>query len=99
MPDPNLPMHWQGSIPKQWKENAEKALASPEYMAVRKDALARLANDDGDLEIDAIWTCSTGDLVESMKVRLKAQERGRRRRGPPLRRYRRRRTSSGGSVR
>ena len=45
-------------------------------MAIRKDALSRLAKDDGDLEIDAIWTCSTGDSVERMQIRLKAQEEG-----------------------
>ena len=62
-----------GGIPKQWKGHAEQALASPEYMAVRKDTLARLAKDDGDLEIDAIWTCSTGDSVERMQARMRAQ--------------------------
>ena len=41
-------------------------------MGVRKDVLARLCADDGDMEIDILWTCSTGDSRERVAVRLKA---------------------------
>lgn len=59
-------------IPRQWRQHAAEALASADYMGIRKDLLARLCTDDGDMEIDALWSCSTGDSRERVAVRLKA---------------------------
>ena len=59
-------------VPKHWRDHMMVAQSTPEYLAGRKDVLARIEKSGPDTEADVIWMCATGESRERVSVRLAA---------------------------
>ena len=60
-------------VPKYWREQVKQALAKPEYRAIQRDVLARLAAGGADAEADVLFLCATGESNERIELRIAAQ--------------------------